>query len=168
MVVSARARGTDGGPARPLLRLEPGRSQLGVIASGVGVSRTFAQEGYIADEEHEAVTTAKVRACDVAWDETVSALSREALYLSGGKPDKAPYALLLGTTKARNLQALGPAKATVAGAALISKIEAIGEPRPVALAQGLGARTEALAVAEKADAEAELKLAAHGIERVPG
>ncbi len=119
-----------------------------------------------ADEDNEEITSARVRVCDAAWDESVAALSQKALFLAGGDTKAAPYSTLFGTTKARTLQGLGPAKATIAGDALLSKMTALNLPELTAQAQDLGAKNASLRVAEAADAEAELKLASHSIERV--
>jgi hypothetical protein len=109
------------------------------------------------------MTTARIRICDAAWDESVGALLKKALFLAGDDSKAAPCAQLFGTAKAKDLRRLGPAKATVAAGMLLTKMETLGNPELSAPEQDLAAKTEALRSAEQADAE--LKIASHGIER---
>jgi hypothetical protein len=127
------------------------------------VSTSIASQA--ADEERESMTTAKVRVCDANWDQSVAELAKKALYLAGGNAKAAPYAPLFGIVKAGELQRLGPAKATVAAGTLLARIATLGNAELSAAAQDFATKTEALSVAEKDDAEAELKLASHAIER---
>ncbi|MGI5864697.1 MAG: hypothetical protein ACOX6T_21975 [Myxococcales bacterium] len=133
------------------------RTQRDAIATTLAAHTT--------DEEQEEITSARVRVCDAAWDESVASLSKKALFLAGGDDEAAPYSTLFGTTKAKALQALGPAKATVAGDALLSKMTALGLPQLAEEVQNFGAKNASLRSAEAADAEAELKLASHSIDR---
>jgi hypothetical protein len=122
-------------------------------------------DAHAADGESEAVTTARVRFCDAAWEQSLRALSRKALFLADGDSKAAPFAPLFGAVKAKELQKLGPAKAIAAADMLLSRVAALGHPELTAEAQDLAMKTEALAVAKEANAEAGTKLASHAIER---
>ena len=126
---------------------------------------TAAIASQLADEDHETATTARVRVCDAAWDQSVTTLSKKALFLASGDPGAEPFATLFGRVKARDLTSLGPAKATLAARELAAKLATLSDTRLAAETIDLAGCTEALSVAEAADAEAELKLASHGIER---
>jgi hypothetical protein len=120
---------------------------------------------HAADQERDAVTSARVRFCNVAWGQSVRELSKKALFLAGGNSKSQPFAALFGTVKAKELQSLGSAKAITAADALLSRVAALDLPGLTAEAQELATKTEALSIAREADVEAGNRLASHAIER---
>jgi len=124
-----------------------------------------ARDARDADLDREAETSARVRVSDAEWDSTVGSLSQVAQFLAGGDAKKPPYTELFGTVKAHQLKRFGPAKAPSAAAGLVAKAQSSAHPQLVEAGRELAAKTEALAVAEKADADAEVRVLTHTIEK---
>lgn len=120
------------------------------------------------DEARDLVVekNAVVNVFDMQWDATVGQLSSLSFMLAGSKANKDPYKTLFGTIKAKSLQALGPAKATVAADRLVEKINAMGDAKLLPLANVLDFQSRLLGAASEEDVAAETALLSHSIARM--